>query len=137
MSTNTQTTKSGLVYQIDSLLKRSYSVLSTEDLHTLMLMILTLKTLAENSSGTESLESSIVNTMGLVSGIQQLSSKLKEIENSLCQLDVFTITNQKSAMEKSSGLEQRSSTTLYKGLERTSCPSHESAWQTDLKEWVE
>lgn len=137
MSINTQTTKSGLVYQVDSLLKRSYSVLSTEDLHTLMLMILTLKTLAENSSGTESLESSIVNTMGLVNGIRKLSTKLNEIENLLCPQDVSTTTNQMLCMEKLNGLGPKSSTTLYKGLERTLCPSHESPWQTDLKEWVE
>lgn len=137
MSTNTQTTKSGLVCQVDSLLKRSYSVLSTEDLHTLMLMILTLKTLAENNSGTESLESSIVNTMGLVSGIQKLSTQLNEIENLLCPRAESITMNQMLCTEKSSGLGQRSSTTLYKGLERTSCPSHESAWLTDLKEWVE
>jgi len=137
MSINTQTTKSGLVYQVDSLLKRSYSVLSTEDLHTLMLMILTLKTLAENNSGSESLESSIVNTMGLANGIQRLSTKLKKIESSLCQQAASTTTNQKLPMEKSSGPGPKSLTTLYKGLERTSCPSHELAYPTDLKEYKE
>lgn len=136
MSINTQTTKSGLVYQVDSLLKRSYSVLSTEDLHTLMLMILTLKTLAENNSGKTSSESSIVNMMGLGNGIHLLSTRLKEIDNSLCQQAEYINTNQKSHTEKLSGPEQRSLTTPCRGLEQTSCQSQESAYQTDSEVWM-
>lgn len=77
MSINTQTTKSGLVYQVDSLLKRSYLDLSMADLHTLMLTIQILKTLAENRSGKTSYESSIINTMGLENGTQTLLGRLQ------------------------------------------------------------
>lgn len=137
MSINTQTTKSGLVYQVDSLLKRSYSDLSMEDLHTLMLMIQILKTLAENRSGKTSYESSTINTMGLGNGIQTLLTRLSVTDDSSCPRVESITTNQKYPTGKSNGHGLRSSTIQSKGLGLTSWQLQESRCPTDLKEMKE